>query len=274
MRGMKFPDAPHSLKMACGENPKRVYGEKGGPATRMGNMEGYREAWIEAREYANKLYSGDDSLKRDLRLETLAGVLNGEILIHNHCYRADEMANMIELAREFDYEISTFHHAVESYKIAELLAENDICSAVWADWWGFKQEAFDMVRENAGLLEYAGACAIIHSDDETQTQRLPQEAAKVMGAMAELGVEYGPELAIKWMTANAAKSLGLSDQIGTLEVGKNADVVLWTGNPFSVGSKADKVWIDGVLRSDRANPALPPTSDFNFGIIPPEEDRP
>ncbi len=283
MRGMKFPNAPHSLKMACGENPKRVYGSKGGPGTRMGNMAGYRKAWIDAQQYANDWAEYETKKaknasakapKRDLRLETLAGVLKGEILIHNHCYRADEMANMIELSKEFDYKISTFHHAVEAYKVAPLLAEKEICSAVWADWWGFKQEAFDMVRSNAALLEYAGACAIIHSDDETQIQRLPQEAAKVMAAAAEIDLDYPPELAIKWLTANPAKAIGLSDQIGTLEVGKNADVVVWSANPFSVYSKAELVWIDGVLRSDRSNQQLPPTSDFNLGIIEPEENRP
>lgn len=283
MRGMKFPDAPYGLKMACGENPKRVYGKKGGPSTRMGNMAGYRAAWIAAQQYADswneydKKAAKDSSAKppkRDLKLETLAGVLNGEILIHNHCYRADEMANMVALAKEFDYQISTFHHAVEAYKIAPLLAQENICSAVWADWWGFKQEAFDMVRENAALLDYAGACAIIHSDDDTQIQRLPQEAAKVIGAAAQLGISYEPQDAIRWLTSNAAVAIGLEDQIGTIEVGKNADVVLWSANPFSVYSKAEKVWIDGALRSDSSNPDLPPTSDFNLGIIHHDGDRP
>lgn len=282
MRDMKFPDAPHSLKMACGENPKRVYGEKGGPYTRMGNMVGYRKAWIEAQKYLEdwqdydeKVADGEDAdaPTRDLRLETLAGVLKGEIKVHNHCYRADEMANMIELAKEFGYQISTFHHAVEAYKVAPLLAENDICAAVWADWWGFKQEAFDMVRENAALIEYAKGCAIIHSDDETQIQRLTQEVAKVIGAASQMGYEISRGQAIRWVTSNPAKALGLEDRIGTLEIGKNADVVLWNGDPFSVYTKAEKVWIDGALRFERGNPVLPPTSDFNLGIISPAEDR-
>lgn len=283
MRGMKFPGAPYGLKMACGENPKRVYGEKGGPYTRMGNMAGYRNAWIAAQQYAKKwqdyekkIAAGDDDADaptRDLRLETLAGVLQGDIRIHNHCYRADEMANMIALAQEFGYQISTFHHAVEAYKIAPLLAENDICAAVWADWWGFKQEAFDMVRENAALLEYAKACAIIHSDDDIQIQRLTQEVAKVMGAAKQIGISISRGQAIRWVTANPAKSLGLEDKIGTLEPGKNADLVLWSDDPFSVYSKAEKVWIDGVLRYQKGNPNLPPTSDFNLGILSPAEDR-
>ena len=284
MQGMKFPGAPHSLKMACGENPKRIYGEKGGPMTRMGNMAGYREAWIKASAYRDKWQAYEKKLakgskkakapKRDLEMETLMGVLNGEIRVHNHCYRADEMANMIDLSKEFGYRIAAFHHAVEAYKVAPLLAENDICAVVWADWWGFKQEAFDMIRENAALLDYVNACAIIHSDDEIQIQRLTQEVAKVMEASATMGLEISRGRAIRWLTANPAKSLGLEDRIGTLEVGKNADVVLWSGDPFSVYSKADKVWIDGALRFERGNAEVFPTSDFNLGILSPEEDRP
>src|SRR5690606_28212693 len=130
---MKFPGAPYGLKMACGENPKRVYGSKGSaPSTRMGNVAGYRQAWIAAEEYRDKFEKSDgengdgEAPTRDLQLETLAGVLDGEILVHNHCYRADEMAVMIDVAKEFGYRIAAFHHAVEAYKIPDLLAENDI----------------------------------------------------------------------------------------------------------------------------------------------------
>lgn len=284
MMGMKFPDAPHSLKMACGENPKRVYGEKGGPGTRMGNMAGYRTAWIAAKEYDKswsdyeaKVAKGDKSAEapgRDLEMDTLRGVLQGDIRIHNHCYRADEMANMIELSKEFGYEIAAFHHAVEAYKVAPLLAENDICGVVWADWWGFKQEAFDMIRENAALLEMAKACAVIHSDDEIQIQRLPQEVSKVISAAQRMGLDISKGQAIKWLTSNSAKSIGLEDKIGSLKSGMNADVVLWSGDPFSVYTKADKVWIDGALRFDRNNSSITPTSDFNLGIITPQGDRP
>lgn len=284
MMGMKFPDAPHALKIACGENPKRVYGEKGGPYTRMGNVAGYRDAWIQAKEYDQKwteyegsVAKGDKKAKaptRSLEMDTLRGVLKGDIRIHNHCYRADEMANMIELSKEFGYEIAAFHHAVEAYKIAPLLAENNICGVVWADWWGFKQEAYDVVRENAALLELAGACAIIHSDDEIQIQRLTQEVAKVMSAANDMGMALTRAQTIRWVTYNSAKSIGLEDKIGSLEAGKNADVVLWSRDPFSVYSKAEKVWIDGALRFDRRNPSVAPTSDFNIGIISPAGDRP
>jgi imidazolonepropionase-like amidohydrolase len=267
---MKFPGAPYGLKMACGENPKRVYGGRGqAPATRMGNVAGYRAAWINAAEYRDKIKAAEagqgEKPKRDLQLETLMGVLEGEILVHNHCYRADEMSVMLEIANEFGYKVGTFHHAVESYKIADLLAEADTCSAMWADWWGFKMEAFDGIRENAAIVDKAGACAIIHSDSEMGIQRLNQETAKVMGAAARVGMDIPPESAIRWITANAAKSLGIADQTGTLEAGKMADVVVWDGNPFSVYTRAERVYIDGALAFERGNDAVNPVTDFTLG---------
>ena len=277
VQGMKFPGAPYSLKMACGENPKRVYGSRNTlPSTRMGNMAGYRAAWIEAADYKKSWddYISDsaagkdvDAPARNLRLETLEGVLDGDIRIHNHCYKADEMAQMIDMSKEFGYEIAAFHHAVEAYKAAPLLAENGICGVMWADWWGFKQEAFDMVRENIALVDYAQACAVIHSDDPIQIQRLNQEIAKAMSAGNRMGLDISPAKAFRWGTYNAAKSLGLEDQIGSIAPGKNADIVLWTQHPLSVYSHASKVWIDGALRFDRNDATAQPTSDFNLGII-------
>ncbi|MEL7185030.1 MAG: amidohydrolase family protein, partial [Pseudomonadota bacterium] len=157
------------------------------------------------------------------------------------------------------------HHAVEAYKIADLLAENDTCAAVWADWWGFKMEAYDGIRENAAILDKAGACTVIHSDDDLGIQRLNQEAAKVMGAAARVGMEIPPERAITWITSNAAKSLGVQDVTGSLEAGKMADVVVWNGNPFSVYTKADQVYVDGALAWELGNDALNPVSDFTLG---------
>ncbi len=267
---MKFPNAPYGLKMACGENPKRVYGSRGQePATRMGNVAGYRTAWIDAAEYRDKIKAAEEGRgerpKRDLRLETLMGVLEGEIIVHNHCYRADEMSVMLDIAEEFGYKVGTFHHAVEAYKIADLLAEADTCSAMWADWWGFKMEAFDGIRENAAIVDKAGACAVIHSDSEIGIQRLNQETAKVMGAAARVGMDIPPESAIRWITANAAKSLGIADQTGTLEADKMGDVVIWDGNPFSVYTKAERVYIDGALAFERGNDAVNPVTDFTLG---------
>jgi len=276
IQAMKFPNAPHSLKMACGENPKRVYGSRGqSPATRMGNMAGYRKAWIEAERYYENIQEGKD-IKRDLRNDTLAGVLSGDILVQNHCYRADEMMMMIEMSKEFDYKITTFHHAVEAYKVADALAEHGICAAMWADWWGFKHEAYDMVQANIAIVDQArggSGCAIVHSDDEVGIQHLNQEAAKAMAAGNRAGYDISEARAMKWITYNPAKAAGILDQTGTLEVGKDADVVLWSGNPFSVYSKAEKVFIDGALAYDRDDPKKRPVTDFELGILNPNSAR-
>ncbi|MEO5818901.1 MAG: amidohydrolase [Vicinamibacteraceae bacterium] len=276
---MKFPGALYGLKMACGENPKRVYA-KSGPSTRMGNVAGYRAAWIQAEQYRRKwdkyLAEKDKAEKkgsapdRDLTNETLAEVLRGNILVHNHCYRADEMAQMIDIANEFGYKIRSFHHVVEGYKIADRLAAAGIAASIWADWGGFKMEALDGVKANAAILQGAGARAIIHSDDPSGSQRLNQEAAKAMAAGAAIGLPVAPADAIKWLTINPAWALGLDDKIGSLEAGKNADLVLWSGDPFSVYTRTDKVWIDGVLRYDRSAPDTRWRTDFELGFVPAE----
>jgi imidazolonepropionase-like amidohydrolase len=280
-QGMKFPGAPQGLKMACGENPKRVYGEDKHefPSTRMGNMAGYRAQWAEAREYLHeqeeyqqKLAAGGKDAKdakppkRDLKLDTLAAVLKGEIIVHMHCYRADEMATVLDMSREFGYHVAAFHHAVEAYKIADLLAENGVCAAMWADWWGFKMEAYDGIPENIAFVDSApGGCAIVHSDSAEGIQRLNQEAAKAIAYGARAGLDIPPERAIRWLTANPAKVLGILERTGTLEPGKMADVVVWNRNPFGVYARANLVLIDGVVRYDRANPAVAPESDFLIG---------
>ncbi|MES1243944.1 MAG: amidohydrolase [Acidobacteriota bacterium] len=277
---MKFPGAPYGLKMACGENPKRVYGDKGrAPSTRMGNVSGYRRAWIEAAEYRRSWDEYNQKVKdgkakdlkppaRDLEKETLAGVLAGEILVQNHCYRADEMLTMIDISKEFGYKVAAFHHAIEAYKIADVLAREGICADIWADWWGFKMEALDGIRENAAILQKAGACVVIHSDSAEGIQRLNQEAAKAMAAGNRMGMKLRQEDAIRWITINPAKSIGVGDRTGSLEPGKMADVVVWSGDPFSVYSRAEKVYIDGALIYDRNDPAHQPRTDFEVGIIP------
>jgi len=287
VQGMKFPGAPYTLKMACGENPKRVYGGRNSePSTRMGNVAGYRKAWIRAQGYRNKLEEYESKSEeakeleyapsRDLELETLVGVLDGEILIQNHCYRGEEMAIMLDIAKEFNYKVTTFHHAIEAYKVADILADNGVCAAMWADWWGFKHEAFDMVWENAAIVDQANSgtgCAIIHSDSAVGIQRLNQEAAKAMAAGNRAGFNILPSRAIKWITSNPAKALGIADKVGSLEVGKMADVVIWDGNPFSVYSKTEKVFVDGLLLYDKDNPSTPKATDFELGIINSQENR-
>ncbi len=266
--GMKFPSAPHGLKMACGENPKRVYGSrKSAPSTRMGNVAGYRAEWIKAVEYKAKWDAYDPkgekaAPSRDLALETLVGVLDGEILVHNHCYRADEMATLIEISKEFGYKIGTFHHAVESYKIADLLAAEDICSAMWTDWWGFKLEAFDGIQQNVALVDQAQACAIVHSDSARDIQHLNQEAAKAMTAGRRMGMQISGARALRWITLNAARSLGIDNETGSIEVGKAADLVLWDHDPMSVYSRAQQVFIDGYLYYHRDDVARQPITDF------------
>ena len=269
VQGMKFPGAPYGLKMACGENPKRVYGQKGGPSTRMGNIATTRATWLKAAAYKRKWdkyeRDGGDMPERDLAMDTLRGVLAGEILVHNHCYRADEMAIMIDLSREMGYKIGTFHHAVESYKIADLLAKEGICSAMWADWWGFKLESYDGIKENIPFVDRAGACAIVHSDDANGIQRLNQEATKALADGRRAGHNVTDAYAWRWLSFNPARALGIADKTGSLKAGKMADVVLWNGNPFSTYTRPDKVWIDGALLFDSANPRLRPVSDFELG---------
>jgi imidazolonepropionase-like amidohydrolase len=276
IQDMKFPEAPYGIKMACGENPKRVYGEKGGPMTRMGNVAGYRKAWIQAQEYRTKWADYETELKaggspkaptRDLGLDTLAGVLDGDIIVHMHCYRADDMGTMMDVMKEFNYKIGTFHHAVESYKIADKLAENKVCSAMWADWWGFKMEAYDGIKENIPMVHAANACAIVHSDSDLGIQRLNQEAAKAWADGKRAGIDISQADAWQWLSANPAKSLGIFDKTGSLEEGKNADVVLWSMDPFSTYAQADKVFIDGAMVYDRSNPESWPVSDFELGQI-------
>jgi imidazolonepropionase-like amidohydrolase len=270
VQGMKFPGAPYGLKMACGENPKRVYGAKGRePSTRMGNIAVDRETWAKAVEYKRKWdkyeKDGGDPPARDLQMDTLRGVLDGEILVQNHCYRADEMANVIDMSKEFGYHVAAFHHGVEAYKIADYLKQNDICAAVWADWFGFKMESYDGIPENLALLQKAGVCAMIHSDDANGIQRLNQEVAKAQAAGRRAGIDIPDAAAWEWLSYNPAKALGIADRTGSLKPGKMADVVLWNGNPLSVYSRPDKVWIDGALLYDEHDPKLRPVSDFELG---------
>jgi imidazolonepropionase-like amidohydrolase len=195
----------------------------------------------------------------------LRGVLAGKILVHNHCYRADEMAIMIDLSHEMGYKITAFHHAVESYKIADLLAKEGICSAMWADWWGFKMESYDGIKENIPFVDMAGACAIVHSDDANGIQHLNQEAAKALADGRRAGYNVTDAYAWRWLAINPARALGIADKTGSLKNGKMADVVLWNGNPFSNYTRPERVWIDGALMYDANNPQRRPVSDFELG---------
>ena len=293
MTEMTFPDAPETLKMACGENPKRVYGtgRQSAPMTRMGNVFGYRQAFQQAIEYGRSwrdwqanhqqwqishreheaaveagTEDADDAPDdpgpapappaRDFGLERLLGAIEGRVLVQMHCYRADEMARMIEVGDELGFRVRSFHHAVEAYKIRDLLARHEVGVSTWADWWGFKLEAYDSIEENLALLTQAGVRAVLHSDSAMLVQRLNQEAAKAMTAGHRAGIEITEDQALRWITLNAAWTLGIDDRTGSLERGKMADVVVWSGHPFSVYS-------DGLLTYERGAGDRP--SDFELG---------
>jgi imidazolonepropionase-like amidohydrolase len=278
-----FPGAPSTVKMACGENPKRVHAEKGGLQTRMAEYAAFRTAFAEAQAYtakkaaydnawtvwqmkrkrAEQIESRRDDAKKiagetapepvpvDLKLETLSGVLRGEVLVQVHCYRADEMAQMIQIADEMGFRIRSFHHALEAYKIRDLLAKNNIAVNTWADWFGFKLEAYDGIPENAALLTQLNVRTTIHSDSAIGVQRLNQEAAKAQTAGNKAGIKIDDDTALRWITANPARVLGIDAVTGTLQEGKRADVVMWSGSPMSVYTRAEVVIVGGHVSYEK-----------------------
>jgi len=259
---MLFPGAPQSIKFASGENPKRVFGEKKQlPSTRMGNFEVMRDAFTQAKDYQRQWAEYDEKLKRgdknatmpkkDLKLEALSQVLQGKMLVQIHCYRADEFLTEIAIANEFGYKIRAFHHALEAYKVPEALAKNGIAIATFADWWGYKYEAWDAIPWNALMAMRAGVRVAIKSDSDDHMRRLNQEAAKTM--------RYGgatEDEAMEMLTINPAWIIGVDDKTGSIDTGKDADLVLWTGYPLSTTGVPERVWIDGDLYFDRALPGL------------------
>jgi len=295
---VRFPGAPPALKMACGENPKRTYGDKGGPKTRMGEYAAFREAFQQAAEYEakRKAYARARALwlqkkaraaeldaeaeragkkgrvaveaapeppARDAKLETLAAVLRGEVLVEIHCYRSDELRQMVAIADQFGFHIRAFHHALEAYKERDLLAAKGIAVATWADWWGFKMEAFDGIPENAALIQQAGGRPVIKSDSAITMQRLNQEAAKAMYSGRAAGIPVTEDQALRWVTANPAWVLGIDSVVGTVDKGKRADLVLWSAHPFSVYARPDVVIEAGEVVYRRSVGLVP--TDFELG---------
>ncbi len=286
-RAMRFPGAPEILKMACGENPKRVYREqKRSPTTRMGSLRAMREAFLKAQKYARDLEEWskkshapppppkkpDDKPAdppkppdRDLALETLALVMRGDILVEWHCYQADDMLAALQVADEFGFKVRAFHHALEAYKIRDVLVGRRVAIATWDDWWGFKMEAYDGIPENLALMTEAGGRAAVHSDSEIGIQFLNQAAGKALAAGRAAGIKIDEEDALRWLTANPAWVLGIDEQVGTLDVGKRADVVVWSDNPLSSYARAELVYVDGQLVFDRGHVGAP-WSDFELGV--------
>ncbi|MGE5321565.1 MAG: amidohydrolase family protein [Actinomycetota bacterium] len=258
---MIFPGAPQSIKFASGENPKRVYGSRHQlPSTRMGNFEVMRASFVEARDYMRawdaydaKVKKGDKDAvppKRDLKLDALADVLRGKLLVQIHCYRADEFLTEMALAKEFGYKIRAFHHALEAYKVADKIAANGVAIATWPDWWGFKVEMWDGIPWNAAIALHNGVRVALKSDSGDVTRRLNQEAGKI--------IHYGvsEDDALKMITLNPAWIIGVDKRVGSLDVGKDADITIWNSYPLSSFALVDKVFIDGDLFFDRSLPGL------------------
>jgi imidazolonepropionase-like amidohydrolase len=256
------PNQPRNLKFASGENPKRVFGQRNQlPSTRMGNFEVLRDALQQGKEYLadqkryqDKVGRGDKDVtppKRDLKLEALGEIIQNHFVIQNHCYRADEFLTEMSIAKEFGFKIRSFAHALEAYKVADKIAANGVGIATFSDWWGFKYEAWDAIPWNAVMSMRKGVVVAIKSDSNDYMRRLNQEAAKT--------IHYGgatPDEALRMITLNAAWQFGLEDRLGSIDPGKDADLVIWDGDPLSVYGIPNKVLIEGEVFFDRSLPGL------------------
>jgi imidazolonepropionase-like amidohydrolase len=257
-----FDGAPAGIKFALGENPKRTNFNPGAgqqaryPRTRMGTMEVIRDAFLRARDYKQ---SWDDfrakktkiQPRRDLELEPLVEILEGKRLVHAHGYRSDEHLNLMLLADEFGFKIGTLQHGLEAYKIAPEIAKHGAGVSIFVDSWSYKLEAYDAIPYNAAILWKAGVVVSINSDSDERMRRLNLDAAKVM--------KYGgvpEEEALKMITLNAAKQLGVDKRTGSVEVGKDADLVIWNTHPFSVYSRPEMTMIDGEFYFERSRDLL------------------
>ena len=261
-----FKDAPRGIKFALGENPKRSnYNPPGAarryPATRMGVEAVLREAFEEARAYkkewqeyqAKARSAGTDKPlppRRNLRLEVLRDVLDGKVLVHAHCYRADEILMLIRVAEEFGFKIRTFQHVLEGYKVASEIARHGAGASTFSDWWAYKLEAYDAIPYNAAVLAAHGVKVSMNSDSDELARRLYWEAAKA--------VKYGgvsETEALKMVTLNPAWQLGIDSRVGSIEVGKDADIAIFSAHPFAPDARVETTLVDGVVYFDRARDA-------------------
>lgn len=259
---MLFPNAPRSIKFASGENPKRVYGGRDQlPSTRMGNFEVMRQSFEDAKAYmaswdaynAKAAKNDKDAVapKRDLKLEALADVLRGKLYVQIHCYRADEFLTEEAIAKEYGYKIRAFHHALEMYKVGDKIAPTGTAIATFADWWGYKDEAWDAIPWNATMSMREGIRVALKSDSNDFVRRLNQEAGKM--------VHYGDateDEAIQMITLNPAWIIGVDEKTGSIDTGKDADLVIWNMDPLSTYARAEKVYIDGDLFFDSSLPGF------------------
>ena len=260
-RSLLFEGAPPGIKFALGENPKRASAggnnaERRYPATRMGVMDVIREAFVEARTYQAKWRSYEAASKagdrmavapaRDLKLEPLVEILEGKRLVHAHSYRADEILQLLRVAEEFNFRIATLQHVLEGYKVADEIARHGAGASTFSDWWAYKVEAYDAIPYNPALMVQRGVLVSINSDSAEEHRHLNQEAAKSMkyGGLSE-------EQALKLITINPATQLGVDKRVGSIEVGKDADLVLYSAHPLSTFAIPQQVLVDGVVYFDR-----------------------
>lgn len=267
--GLVMKEAPPSIKMALGENPKRQgqggqtqFGQQQQqlryPGTRMGVEDVIRSAFIEARayqaawkEYEAKRAKGIAAIppRKDLKLEPLVEVLEGKRLVHAHCYRADEILMILRVSQEFGFKIAALQHVLEGYKVAKEIAAAGAGASTFSDWWAYKMEALDSIPYNAAILQKKGVLVSLNSDDASGAElmrRLNTEAAKVMkyGGVTE-------DEALAMITINPARQMGIDKYVGSIEPGKQADLVIYDGDPLSIYSKVQQVYIDGQLYFDR-----------------------
>jgi imidazolonepropionase-like amidohydrolase len=257
-----FPGAPPGIKFALGENVKRSSSpnlpgvQRRYPNTRMGVEEVIRDAFTRARDYKKTwdeynaaVKRGDKNRippRRDLQLDPLVEVLEGKRFVHSHCYRADEILMLINIANEFGFKVKTFQHVLEGYKVAKEIAQHGAGGSTFADSWAYKIEAYDAIPYNTAIMARAGVVTSVNSDSDERARRLNIEAAKAMryGDLSE-------EEALKLITINPAIQLGIQDRVGSIEVGKDADLAIWNGHPLSVYARVDTTFIDGDVFFDR-----------------------
>jgi len=258
---LPFEGAVPGIKFALGENPKRSNFSIPGatpryPATRMGVEETIRTAFAEARDYKKtwddydkKVAAGNKNAippRRDLRLDPLVEVLEGKRYVHAHCYREDEILMLLRVAKEFGFKVRTFQHVLEGYKVADEIAAAGTGASTFSDWWAYKVEAYDAIPYNAALMTRRGVLVSINSDDAEEATHLNQEAAKTM--------KYGGlshDEALKLVTLNPAIQLGIDKRVGSIDVGKDADLVIYNHDPLSAYAVVQKTLIDGRVYFDR-----------------------
>lgn len=262
---MIVPNQTRTIKFALGENPKRAGNQSnpfGGtgrplrfPATRMGVEFTIREAFQQAREYIQKWDEyeaakkrGENPLapRRDLKLEAIADILRGNLFVHSHCYRADEILMLMNVANEYGWKVLTFQHVLEGYKVAKEIAAHGAGGSTFSDWWAYKIEAYDAIPGNAAIMHHKGVLTSINSDDAGLARRLYQESAKT--------IKYGgltDDEALQFITLNPAKQIKMDSRIGSIDVGKDGDIAIFNGNPFSIYSRVEMTLIEGEVYFDR-----------------------